>query len=208
MKTKRNGTRIQWKYADFSGVISTFIHGRYIHLNVKWTTITILAFLLCAAADTLHGLRVHLVDVEQKPLAGVVVELELYEYTDKEIMIHHSGQCTTDIAGICLIEIAKLIFDASGFLRGNIVVGEHGSRPVIWPGGMLDIPVWLDVDNTLDVTGESQPYAGQAQDMDVRITRAPRLRLADVIIPLIIIGGLLSYLWINNKSHKRGNDEE
>lgn len=171
--------------------------------------LTILVFLLCVAADALHGVRIHMVDAEQKPLSGVAVELELYEYGEDTITIRYIGKCTTDEAGQCLIEIEKPSFDATGFLRGQLIVGEYGKRALIWPGGILDVPVWLDVGNTLDVAGESQPYTGrQAQAIDLRIVHAPRLRLVDVIIPLVVIGGLLIYFLTKNKLNQRGNDEE
>jgi hypothetical protein len=171
--------------------------------------LAVLVSLLCIAADAPHGVRVHLVNSEQKPLSGVVVELELYEYSEDAITIRYIGKCTTDAIGQCRIEIEKPSFDATGFLRGRIVVGDYGKRALIWRGGILDVPVWLDAANTLEDAGESQPYAGQqAQEIDLRIIHAPRLRLADVIIPLVVIGGLLTYFLIQNNSNKRGNDEE
>ncbi len=176
-----------------------------IHLLI----LTLLIFLLCTAADAPHGVRVHLVNAEQNPLSGVVVELELYEYSQDEITIHYIGKCNTDEIGQCLIEIEKPYFDATGFLRGQIIVADYGKRALIWPGGILDVPVWLDEANTLEVAGESQPYAGQkAQEIDLRITHAPRLRLADVIIPLIVIGGLFIYFLFQNNPKKRGHNEE
>lgn len=50
------------------------------------------------------------------------------------------GQCVTDEAGTCTLQVLNAPTDASGLIRGYLYLGD-GQRPVLWPGGDLAIEI-------------------------------------------------------------------
>ncbi|MGB0386422.1 MAG: hypothetical protein ACPGWR_16550 [Ardenticatenaceae bacterium] len=54
------------------------------------------------------------------------------------------GSCVTSANGRCTITVEEVPADPSGFIRGAVVVSGRGQRPVIWPGGPLQITIILD----------------------------------------------------------------
>ena len=128
------------------------------------------------------------------------VELVLYRFkAGQQIEAISWGSCTTNAAGSCEIRVKNGPRDASGFFRGYLSVDGYGDRSVIWPGGVLEVPIWLDESGALDIPGESAPYDGQEAVPSPEIVWKSRLRVADVIIPMLLIGGMLVYVWLKNK---------
>jgi len=88
---------------------------------------------------------VTLTDAEGWPVTGVEV---VFAYESGQV----GGSCVTDGAGYCEI----VLEDApAGLIRGHLVVGEAGRRSLIWPGGMVEVPLQLRSDGSLYVATES-----------------------------------------------------
>ena len=77
------------------------------------------------------------------PMKEVRVELIIYIVTDTGWQEQEIGTCITDEEGRCEIA-AKAKIWPDGLVRGYLVVGEYGKRPVIWPGGELQMTIHLE----------------------------------------------------------------
>lgn len=112
-------------------------------------------FFSVVLADTASGkIQVMLQDVRGQAVAGQLVRF----------MVEGSPSvtsCTTNAAGTCTILLEAVPADHSGFIRGTLEVVGHGTRPLIWPAGELDLAL------TVGVEGGIQP------PVDVLATRAP-----------------------------------
>ena len=171
--------------------------------HILWS-IMLVSFLVTPApvlAQDESGVSVVVADNQGDPLAGVKASLFLYQFKDTEAEVIPSGNCRTDENGRCQISITqKAPRDQGGFLRGYLVVGEYGQRTLLWPGGQLEVNVWLDQAGSLDVARESKPYDWQKQDDNaLEITTAPQLRAGDVLVLLAIIGGWLGIIFWRTK---------
>lgn len=54
------------------------------------------------------------------------------------------GSCVTNSQGRCTITIQNAPTDASGFIRGSLLLGDRGRRPVLWPGGQIEVQIMLE----------------------------------------------------------------
>jgi hypothetical protein len=145
------------------------------------------------------GLSIVAIDEKREPLAGVIVDLVLFEFQETEITALEAGNCTTDQMGRCQIEIEKAPQDAAGLIRGQLKIGGHGQRSIIWEGGILEIFLWLDARGQFDIPGESSPYAGQEPDEGLPVKPKMKLRASNIVWPVIIVGGFFSILVFRRK---------
>ena len=67
------------------------------------------------------------------------------------------AQCTTDGAGRCTLLLESAPADASGFIRGAVVVEGRGRKPLIWPGGEIEIELVLNPAGQLDIPRDLYP---------------------------------------------------
>ena len=65
--------------------------------------------------------------------------------------------CTTDAAGRCTLLLNNAPADASGFIRGAIVVAGRGRKPLLWPGGVIAVELVLSESGQLDVPRDLYP---------------------------------------------------
>jgi hypothetical protein len=94
--------------------------------------------LTTALAQTTSGqIELLLTNDQGSPVAGV--QARFLSEANAEL-----GRCTTDAAGACLLDLPDAPANASGFIRGTLVLDGHGKRPLIWPGGLLELPQSLD----------------------------------------------------------------
>lgn len=99
-----------------------------------------LALWLVAPVHAQRGdgqLTVTLLDHTGAPVAG---EPLTFLTGDKQPL----ATCTTDAVGTCTLVLTSAPTDASGFIRGSVLVRES-RRPVLWPGGALAIQIQQDV---------------------------------------------------------------
>jgi hypothetical protein len=94
--------------------------------------------------------------------SGVPVELVLYRYQGAVWEERVVGRCQTDASGRCAIQ-GRAEAWADGLLRGE-VRWEGGARPLIWPGGDLQIEL-------SDVAGDARYETLPAQDAPQIIVR-------------------------------------
>lgn len=140
-------------------------------------------FLVSMIFQTTSSMHVRVMDAEGQALPNVRVELILYEFRSgkAEARIAFSEHCTTDQNGECGISIGE----TSGMLRGRLDLGEYGGRDVIWPGGVLDVPVMVDLENMRVKGTEAGPYDFQERDGGVLIRRTP---WAAIVIVSALVG--------------------
>lgn len=54
------------------------------------------------------------------------------------------ARCVTNSLGRCTITIENAPTDASGFIRGSLSINDHGQRPLLWPGGQIEVQLVLE----------------------------------------------------------------
>ena len=143
------------------------------------------------AGDNDDRVIVTIYDAQRLPMVGVDIHLVLYRFGGEQIEVITSGNCTTDRDGRCQIVIRKAPRDASGFVRGQLQVEGYGVRSLLSRGGTYAISLWLDESGALEIPGESAPYEGVEPHAGPTLVWKPQLRVSDVLIPLLLIGGLL-----------------
>lgn len=114
-----------------------------------------------AAAQDLDRVDVLLVDQSGKPIIDVTITLLIYKFDERgtTVEVFRSGNCTTGQDGRCEISVsADAPKDASGFLKGALDLGERGKRSVIWPGGLLEVPIKLDEAGKVQTDTEAGPF--------------------------------------------------
>ena len=95
-------------------------------------------FILFLLAQTTSGqVTVTLLDSQQAPVVSETIEL----VNEQRQTI---GSCVTNANGRCTITLSEIPADSSGFIRGTIAIPGRGQRPVIWPGGPLEVSIILD----------------------------------------------------------------
>ena len=155
--------------------------------------------LLISILSTTSSVHVLVADAAGNPMQGVRVELVLYdfEFNSGQTQVHKtfSDQCTTDLNGECTIVIGE----TRGLLRGRLDLGKYGGRDVIWPGGALNAPVLVDLENNRVKGTEAGPYDFQEKDGGVAVREGmPWFALAAAVL-----AGMLVY-WayaISRKEH-------
>jgi hypothetical protein len=97
------------------------------------------------------------------PRAGVEVEVVLFRALGAGVWEERIvGRCQTDASGRCAIQ-GRAEAWADGLLRGE-VRWEGGARPLIWPGGDLQIEL-------RDVAGDARYDTLPAQDAPLIVKR-------------------------------------
>ncbi len=118
--------------------------------------INALLWLAATSTPAADAVVIHLTSDTGTPLSGKQVRLTLYDVNVWPVAVGWKGQCETNAQGMCEIPVpANAPRDPSGFLRGRVEVkGLQGARPVLWPGGRLEVSLWLQPNgNRLDVPG-------------------------------------------------------
>jgi hypothetical protein len=148
-----------------------------------------------------HGVNVTVTDSQGTPLENVRVEMFLVQLTGgNQIRLIPSGNCQTDRAGHCFLNAPQKYRGQNGFFRGYLSVGEYGQKSLLWPGGILDVNVWIDEEGQLDIPGH-EPYAWQDEgDGGLEVKEAPRLRPGDVFVLLACVGVWLGIIYWRSKS--------
>lgn len=144
------------------------------------------------------SVNVSLTNGQGAPLNGVKVGLFLYQLSGSEATPIQMGYCRTGKDGRCQIPIADAPRDQGGFLRGYLEIGDYGRRSLLWPGGVLEMSVWLDqASSGLDIAGE-EPYDWQKQGADdaLEVTIAPETPKLRVEGILAIAGTIIVWLGI------------
>ena len=108
------------------------------YLFILWST-------LFQVAD--GEIAVTLVNENQSPIGQEGIEF----VTEQQQVL---GSCVTNSGGRCTITIQNAPTDASGFIRGSLLLGDRGRRPVLWPGGQIEIQIMLK-DGKVDVPSDA-----------------------------------------------------
>lgn len=125
-------------------------------------------------------LVVHLLGVNNQPLAGVAVNLVLNRYgqTIEEIPL---GSCVTDTTGSCSIMVSDPPRLRSGKIEGFIDLGVYGRQLIGWEGERFEITLQLSPDGKLATAPAplDQPYKGQTeQPTDAPLSKSSHTPLA------------------------------
>lgn len=107
-----------------------------------------------------------------------LIAQETIEFVTEEQQVLAS--CVTNSQGRCTITIAFAPTDASGFIRGGLLLGDRGRRPIIWPGGKINIQIMLDggkvdVPSDLYVTRTPKPKATPTVQSELQATPTEEL---------------------------------
>ena len=153
-------------------------------LSILFTTSSVHVLVADAAGVPMHGVRVELVLYDFKLSAGQTQAQKTF-----------TDHCTTDLNGECTIVIGE----TRGLLRGRLDLGKYGGRDVIWPGGALEAPVLIDLEQDRVRGTEAGPYDFQEKDGGVAVREGiPWFALAAAVL-----AGMLVY-WayaISRKEH-------
>jgi hypothetical protein len=166
---------------------------------------TLLSLFTCLAFTPApaDSLAVELVNYQRQPLAGETITLTLYRVGPNALEEWPAGECLTDAAGKCRIDIGWLApKDASGFLRGRVTVGEYGQRSLIWPGGALEVKLWLNAQGQLDVPGEGPLDTDDAAGALPFVPPQTLPRILGWLAALLLGGLLIWFLYRKAKSQK------
>jgi hypothetical protein len=142
-------------------------------LSILFTTSSVHVLVADAAGDPMHGVR---------------VELVLYDFNlnsgQTQAQKTFSDHCTTDLNGECTIVIGE----TRGLLRGRLDLGKYGGRDVIWPGGALEAPVLIDLDQDRVRGTEAGPYDFQEKDGGVAIREdIPWFALVAAVLAVVLV---------------------
>lgn len=126
-------------------------------------TILFLCFMVPARVVAQGQDRVDIILTDQgnKPVSDVTVTLLIYKFDEHgtTVEIFPSGSCITGQDGRCEIVVnVSAPKDASGFLKGALDLGERGKRSVIWPGGLLEVPITLNQTGKVLIEREAGPF--------------------------------------------------
>lgn len=80
------------------------------------------------------------------------------------------ASCYTNSQGRCTITVQNAPTDASGFIRGSLSINDRGRRPVLWPGGQIEVQIMLK-DGRVDVPS------------DAYVTRTPKPEATETVQP-------------------------
>jgi hypothetical protein len=103
-----------------------------------------------------HTLRVQILDENNMPMEGVRIRLQLYEFKQRGdstiVRRWYRDALKSNADGVVVFHISNPPGD--GILRGTLHI-EDKTRPVIWPGGDLFVPLRID---RLDDGREAMPF--------------------------------------------------
>jgi len=143
------------------------------------------------------SVQVRVADAAGQPLPDVRVRLDLYEPGSvperMEVWTVFSGHCRTDQNGECTIVIGE----THGLLRGRLDLGSYGGRDVIWPGGALEAPVLVDLENMRVKGTEAGPYDLQEKDGGIAIRQGIPWGL--ILVVTLSAGGILVRVYLRSK---------
>ena len=165
--------------------------------------LALLAWFLLGVTPEPDRVAVHLTTARGVPRPDVVVRLVLYDVNTWPVVEAWHGSCVTDQQGMCVIEItAEAPRDPSGFLRGRIEAeGFQGARPVLWPGGMLEINLWtLPGKDVLDLPGHP-PFDNETPEVPPGTTQPTRQRMGPLffLVALVPLGLVVYIAWRRRK---------
>ena len=147
---------------------------------------------------TISSVHVLVIDAEGVRLSDVQVELVLYEYRENsgqtEVQVTFSDRCQTDQSGECTI----MIGETSGLLRGRLDLGKYGGRDVIWPGGVLDAPIQVDLKNNTVKGTEAKPFDFQEEDGGVRVQSGTPWLV--ILMSTLIVFGIVCWAYLRSRS--------
>lgn len=118
------------------------------------------------------------------PIKEVRVELITYIVTDTGWQEEKIGTCTTDEEGRCEIA-AKAKAWQDGLVRGYLVVGEYGKRPVIWPGSELQMTIHIEQEPAQDHRYDHLPLN---ETLTPRIMKPEQPAWGMLLLALLMIG--------------------
>ena len=134
---------------------------------------------------------VFLVNQGGKPIPGVSVSLLIYKFNERGTTVeaYFAGSCTTDQGGRCeIIVSADAPKDASGFLKGALDLGERGKRSVIWPGGLLEVPIKLNEAGKVQTDTEAKAFDNDPPDEMTIIEPRPPVYWVGIFLAVIFLG--------------------
>ncbi len=159
------------------------------------------------AAQAEDRVAIFLVDHQENPIPDVTVNLILNRFNTIDgqgaaIEAIPSGSCITNENGRCEIIIsADAPKDQSGFLKGALDLGEYGRRSVIWPGGLLEVPLKLNEARKLENDREAGPFDyDQPSDVEF-IQPQPPVYLVGIGIAIVLLV-LSFYLYRRSKAQR------
>ena len=154
-------------------------------------------FVLLSLLSTTSSVHVLVADATGSPMQGVRVELVLYDFKlisgQTQVQKTFSDHCTTDQNGECWI----LIGGTRGLLRGRLSLGKYGGRDVIWPGGMLDAPIMVDLKNNRVKGTEAGAY--DFQEKDGCVTFGQGIPWILIILATLIVSGIVFRAYVRSK---------
>ena len=143
---------------------------------------------------TISSVHVSVADAQGVPLPDVQVKLVLYEYrSNSAVQITFSDSCSTDQNGECTI----LIGETTGLLRGRLDLGKYGGRDVIWPSGVLNAPILVDLENNRVKGAEAQAFEFQEKDGGVRIES--EVSWFRILIMVLTTIGFVTWLYLESR---------
>jgi hypothetical protein len=125
---------------------------------------TLLLSLILFAQTLTTGLDIRVVDAVQEPVEGLHLTLTTYTYKDGQAYLRETQECDTDAQGNCTLLLEKP--NQEGMQRATLQIGDHGSRDLIWPGGMMTLSIPLE---QVNFGREAVPYEFQAEDGGVAV---------------------------------------
>jgi len=155
------------------------------------------SLLLLSILFTTSSVHILVADTAGVPMQGVRVELVLYDFKlmagQTQAQKTFSDHCTTDLNGECTIVIGE----TRGLLRGRLDLGKYGGRDVIWPGGALEAPVLVDLEQDRVKGTEAGPYDFQEKDGGVAVREGNPW----FILTATVLAGMIVY-WTYARSRK------
>lgn len=127
---------------------------------------TFLLSLVLVAQALTTGLDITVVDTDRAPVEGLHLTLTTYTYDKGEAVIRETITCETDSQGACTLLLVRP--EQGGMQRGSLRIGEHGTRDLIWPGGMLSLVIPLE---QVGFGREAAPYDFQREDGGVPVRK-------------------------------------
>lgn len=103
------------------------------------------------------------------PIAGAPIELVVLHQEQNGWREEYVSRCETGFDGTCIL-VGETRPWGDGLVRGYLVVGEYGSRPIIWPGGDLTLEIQIEA---LAIDEDRYDHHAAHQDQ-APVTLAPR----------------------------------
>ena len=149
-------------------------------------TLLLSLFLVVQILST--GLEITVVGAAQKPIEGLHFILNTYIYEKGVAILRETVECDTDAEGACTLLLEKP--NQEGMQRATLQIGDHGSRDLLWPGGVMKLVIPLE---QIGFGREAAPYEFQAEDGGVTVRkRGFPLYVVLMVLLLVLIFWLIS----------------